>query len=113
MGSEEKAGRQLINSIWDKMLPLENGTKVRYIKNMCKHDWESEEWFLARESCIGKIGTVNGSLSRDSHDVSRYFKYFERIVRLYSVKFERPIKGYSNYWCTREELEVVCNPQGR
>jgi hypothetical protein len=95
--------------VWDKIMPLVQGTKIRYIKNKCKLKYKHEEWFRARNKNIGNIGTIECIFLPDSSEYSSECFYFCRVrnKNLYRIRFDRPIGTYENYYCLREELEII------
>ena len=95
--------------VWDKIMPLSSGTRVRYVKNKCKLAFKKEEWFKAREKNIGKVGTVETLFLPNDVVYMDYFHYFRYLKsgNLYAIKMDKPAGNYTNYYCTRDELEVI------
>lgn len=91
-------------------MPLPIGTRVRYVKNECKLEFKNKKWFQAREKNIGNEGYVNSMfLPKNSmcKEMSHYFYRLKKGKNLYSVHFDKPVGDFIDYYCTREELEVI------
>ena len=91
--------------VWDKILPLALGTRVRFIKNRCKLEFETQEWFKAREKNLGNEGSVDVVFQ----NLARFDRYFWNLKdkNLYFIHFDKPIGDYVNFYCIREELEII------
>lgn len=95
--------------VWDKMLPLLLGTRIRYVKNECKLEFKETEWFRAREQAIGARGRITEILSSENLLHSQYTQYFHCLgnKNVYVIHFDNPpVPNYDQYYCLRNELEV-------
>ena len=91
--------------VWDKIMPLALGTRVRFIKNRCKLKFKTQEWFIVREKNLGNEGSVDAVFQ----NYARFDRYFWNLKdkNLYFIHFDKPIGDYVNFYCIREELEII------
>ena len=95
--------------IWDRMLPLPLGTRVRYVRNRCRLKFRKDTWFKARGKAIGREGSVDDMFPPESPVFERYFHFYRYFKKknLYLVHLDRPVGEYGHFYCTRDELEII------
>ena len=93
--------------LWDNFQPLSVGTKVKFIKNLCRPIFKGQPWYESREALLGATGIITEVLEKkDLEDVSTA-DYFYRRPNKYFYLIEFPTKRGWTFFCIREELEVV------
>ena len=95
--------------VWDKILPLALGTRARFIKNRCKLEFKTQEWFKAREKNLGNEGSVDAVFPPNHMLNVQFARYFSNLKdkNIYSIHFDKPVGDYVHFYCTREELEII------
>jgi hypothetical protein len=97
----------LTKDLWDKIIPIPPGTRVRYVRNETKRRYKKKRWFLIREAQIGNVGVVREMCKPDSFESKNVMLYFKKGKgrNLYTVHLFDEVGFF--FWCLRSELEVV------